>query len=689
LLIEASISQAMKSLCLLICACLIVGSVAARDTRPEARPAAPWVTQNTYDYNKTALDKDAEDGNVDIAYEMQFSVADQATYCRRIYRVLTDAGVENVSDISVTYDPGYSRLAFNTVNIIRDGKRINCLDLSHVKLVQKETELSRHIYNGSVSAELFLEDVRKGDVIDYSYTITGWNPVMTGKFSYLLPADFSYPFYNVYYKIVAPSSRPLQVANILTKVPYAVNTSGGQTVYEWRLTDLRPVHEDERTPSWNNAYNYVLISEFASWNEVAQWALKLYPTNIPVSGELKAMIAGIMARYPGDEDRLLAALHFVQDKVRYLGIEMGINSHTPHDPSQIFRQRYGDCKDKAYLLCAMLRAMHIEADPVLINTEDKHAIAGYLPSPKDFNHVTVRASVNGKYYWLDGTISGQRGRLEDISFPNYETGLVVAPGTTGLTPIPLQDRGRKIVTETIDIPNLGGDARLTVVSRFSGSEADDVRSAFESNSHAEIQRSYKDFYARYFDKIEADSIISRDDSLTGVFECREYYTLHNIWKVNKEKQSSWFYGYVVDGEIRKPGNKSRTAPFALTFPVHCTEDVIVNLPSDWNLPMHEEEIVACAAFRFKSRYLYAVRRLQLHYEYDALKDHIEVAELPQYLEAYDKVDNLISYGVETGSGIHSAVDDGDASGHNSAYSFLAVAVIFAGIYWRVRRYRGR
>jgi transglutaminase-like putative cysteine protease len=681
----------MKSLCLLICACLIMGSAAARNAPPEARPAAPWVTQNTYDYNKTTLDKDAEDGYVDIASEMQFSLADQSTYCRRISRVLTDAGVENVSDISVTYDPGYSRLAFNAVTIIRDGKRINALELSHVKLVQKETELSRHIYNGSVSAELFLEDVRKGDVIDYSYTITGWNPVMAGRFSYFLPTDFSYPFYNVYYKVIAPASRPLQVGNILTKVPYAVNTSGGQTVYEWKLTDLRPVQEDDRTPSWHNTYNDVLLSEFASWSEVAQWALKLYPADIPVSGELKTMIGDIMARYGRDEDRLLAALHFVQDKVRYLGIEMGINSHTPHDPSQIFRQRYGDCKDKAYLLCAMLRAMHIEAYPVLINTEDKHAIGGYLPSPKDFNHVTVRARVANRYYYLDGTISGQRGRLDDIAFPNYETGLVVAPGTTGLTPIPLQDKGRKLVTETIDISNLSGDARLTVVSKFSGSEADDVRSAFESNSHAEIQRSYKDYYARYFDKIEADSITSHDDSLTGIFECREYYTLHNIWKVAGEKQSSWFYGYVVDGEVRKPGNKSRTAPFALNFPVHCTEDVFINLPSDWNLPRDEEETVDCAAFHFKSRYLYlyALRRLHMHYEYDALKDHIAAAELPQYLEAYDKVDKLISYGVETGSGIHSAGDDRPGSGNNPAYSLLAVAVIFAGIYWRVRRHRGR
>lgn len=666
-----------------------MGGAAARNARPEARPAAPWVTQNTYDYTRSTLDKDAEDGNVDIAYEMQFSLADQATYCRRISRVLTDAGVDNVSDISVTYDPGYSRLAFNAVTIIRDGKRINALDLSGVKLVQKETELSRHVYNGSVSAELFLEDVRKGDVIDYSYTVTGWNPVMAGKFSYFLPADFSYPFYNVYYKVIAPAGQPLQVGNILTKVPYTVTTSGGQTVYEWKLTDLRPVHEDERTPTWHNTYNYVLLSQFSSWAEVAQWALKRYPADIPVSGELKGLIGDIMARYPRDEDRLLAALHFVQDKVRYLGIEMGINSHTPHDPAQIFRQRYGDCKDKAYLLCAMLRTMHIEADPVLINTEDKHAITAYLPSPKDFNHVTVRARVADKYYWLDGTISGQRGRLDDIAFPNYETGLVVAPGTTGLTTIPLQDKGRKIVTETIDIPNLSGDARLTVVSKFSGSEADDVRSSFESNSHAEIQRSYKDYYARYFDKIDADSIISYDDSLSGVFECREYYMLHNIWKVAGEKQSSWFYGYVTDGEVRKPGNKSRTAPFALAFPVHSTEDVIINLPSDWNLPRHEEEGVACAAFRFKFRSLYVLRRLQLHYEFDGLKDHIEAAELPQYLEAYDKVDKLISYGVETGSGIHSAGDTAAGSGSNSANSLLAVAVIFAGIYWRVRRYRGR
>lgn len=681
----------MKAFYLIIFSIIILLNDAfARETRPSSQATPTWVTQNTYDYAPTHLDKAAEDGYVDIAAERQYHIPSQSTYNRNVKRVLNDAGVQNSSDISVSFDPSFSRLTFHTINIIRGGKAINCLDLKQFKMVQKETELSRHIYNGAISAELFLEDVRRGDVIDYSYTISGWNPVMSDKFSSFLPTSFAYPFYHVYYKIVTPAARPLQIKDILSKVEFSAATAAGQTVYEWKLADLKPIHEEDKTPVWFSPYNYAMVSEYKSWQEVAEWAMRLYPANIPVSGGLKKLVDEIVERNQTDEGRLLAALHFVQDEVRYMGIEMGTSSHRPHDPAQIFRQRYGDCKDKAYLLCAMLRAMHIAADPVLIASDDRHTIADYLPSPRDFDHVTVRAQLGNKYYWLDPTITGQRGRLEDISFPNYEIGLLVSPNTTGLTTIPLQDKARKQVTETIDIPDMSGNARLTVVSRYWGSEADDARSSFDGSSYSEIQRFYKDYYAPYFNKIEADSITTSDDPATGVFECREYYSLHDIWKIYPDKQNTWFYAYVINGDFHKPANKSRSSPFAMNYPLRCTEDVIINLPDDWDLKGDEADI-ECSAFRMKARITYLLRQLRMHYEFETLKDYVDAKELPEYLAAYEKADDISYYGIRTGTGTHTEGGDEEdgPSGRTpgAVYTLLALIAIITGVVIRARKQR--
>ena len=103
--------------------------------------------------------------------------------------------------------PSYQTLTFHSVRILRENKVIDQLNLSKFKTIQQESELSRHIYDGSLSSVLFLEDVRKGDVIEYSYTITGFNPIFQGKYSATYDVDFEVPVGSFYYKLIVPNGR--------------------------------------------------------------------------------------------------------------------------------------------------------------------------------------------------------------------------------------------------------------------------------------------------------------------------------------------------------------------------------------------------------------------------------------------------------------------------------------------------
>lgn len=172
-----------------------------------------------------------------------------------------------------------------------------------------------------------------------------------------------------------------------------------------------------------------------------------------------------------------------------MGIEMGQNSHRPNSPDKIFSQRFGDCKDKFYLLCCMLKAMCIEAGPVIINSTYKKAIMQWLPGPEAFDHVTVRVMHNGRYYWFDPTISYQRGNIDAISYPDYHCGLVIHDTTTMLTIIPLQNKGMVNVREEFDIPDMKGNARLIVKTEYTGLFADDMHEQYNSNSQGETKKS--------------------------------------------------------------------------------------------------------------------------------------------------------------------------------------------------------
>src|SRR5262249_46223415 len=130
------------------------------------------------------------------------------------------------------------------------------------------------------------------------------------------------------------------------------------------------------------------------------------------------------------------ALRFVQDEVRYLGFEEGVMGHMPHDPFLVFQRRFGDCKDKTFLLHFLLHLMGISSTPVLVDISAGKALTEMLPTPFAFNHIILRITIDDVDYWVDPTISLQGGSLVKNYFPNYYWGLPLAKGTSSLVPLP-------------------------------------------------------------------------------------------------------------------------------------------------------------------------------------------------------------------------------------------------------------
>src|SRR5258708_22662911 len=119
-------------------------------------------------------------------------------------------------------------------------------------------------------------------------------------------------------------------------------------------------------------------------------------------------------------------------------------ARTPRDPpgpAVTLAQRYGDCKDKTFLLCLLLHELGVEAQPAMVNTRLRHRLDDSLPSPFVFDHVIAEVMADGQPHWIDGTISGQGGHLAGIETPNDERALVIASTTTALAHIATHDKG--------------------------------------------------------------------------------------------------------------------------------------------------------------------------------------------------------------------------------------------------------
>ncbi|MFT3704066.1 MAG: DUF3857 domain-containing protein [Agriterribacter sp.] len=665
-------------------------NIHAQQKRPSLGKPPSWVSVNKYDYNVAALEHEAEDGYLDLVYERQISINEQSTFARKTIKILTESGIQNASEVSVNFDPQYQTLTFHTIQVIRDNRIINKLDLSKIKTIQQEEDLKRFVYNGALTAVLFLEDIRKEDIIEYSYTVKGVNPVFKNRFSASLPVEYGVPIANIYYKLIVPKQKEIQYKNNNTSVTPVITQNIDATIYEWKITDMKALHLEDNIPDWYDPFGEIMISEYKSWKDVNDWAMELFPPVKNVSAELRKKIESINTATHSDEQKILSALLFVQDDVRYMGIEIGTNSHKPQDPNIVCAKRFGDCKDKSYLLCTMLKQMNIEAAPVLINTNYKKAITGWPPSAKNFNHATVRVKCNNKYYWLDPTLSLQRGGINNIAYPDYQYGLVVQEGTTALSKIEIQEAGAVVVKEVFNIPDMSGNARLKVTTQYSGSYADDMRNQFNDNSNYEMKKTFKDYYASYYKDISIDSLSFVDEDSTGILTTTEYYSVKNLWEKEGKVKKAFFDPYVINGVIKKPKESKRTMPYALSYPANYKETVEINVPDDWSGEESQDKIQTNYLI-VKSNFSYKKRKFTLNFEYQNLQDHIPPEQIKKFLEEMKKKEDMFGYNLTLNE--DNSASDITTFKTKNVYPVLfrlgAMLLVIGGIIWLIaKRNRG-
>ena len=332
-------------------------------------------------------------GGIDyVLVDRQTRVGDTTRESFRHYakKVVNDAGLAAAGDLSIDFEPSYQTLRLHFVRVRRNGQILDRLSSRKIQIIQRESELEYQLYDGTLSAVILLEDVRVGDVVEYAYTLRGANPVFEGLYFDWFSARWEVPVHRQRWRLLWPSARRLYVKNHSTSIEPVRRTRGSVTEYLWEERDVAPLVPDSDAPAWYDTASWVQLSEWSSWGEVADWAVRRFARASGKAPAVLRKVAEIRDAAATSEAGVLAALRFVQDDVRYLGIEIGESSHQPSPPETVLRRRFGDCKDKAGLFCAILEGLGVEAQPVLVNTDWHQGLESWQPSPTAFNHVVAR-----------------------------------------------------------------------------------------------------------------------------------------------------------------------------------------------------------------------------------------------------------------------------------------------------------
>jgi hypothetical protein len=171
------------------------------------------------------------------------------------------------------------------------------------------------------------------------------------------------------------------------------------------------------------------MSQDGTWQGIGEWYYALSHDRIVATPDIAAKAAELTQGKTDFYDKAEAIGEFVQQHIRYFVVEMGVGGYQPHPASDIFRGRYGDCKDKATLLSAMLSSVGIHSALMMVDSErgvvnpeapsiwGNHMI-GAIEIPAGYESPRLRSVVTAKtgkrYLIFDPTwFETPFGQLED------------------------------------------------------------------------------------------------------------------------------------------------------------------------------------------------------------------------------------------------------------------------------------
>jgi len=646
-------------------------------------PAPAWLVPYQPDLKQVPDARDVSNGYYILLFEEQQHVEQSAVYHHMIRQIVSEAGIQNGAEITVDYDPVYEKLHFHKILIRRNGKVINQLQASKFKILQQEDDLSRFIYSGLYTAYFILEDVRKGDQIEFAYTIEGNNPIFEHKFTSLFYLAFSNPVVNFHKSIIASPNREIRFKTFNTAPMPDRQMVNGMQVYKWEMTNLPSMEAVDDTPTWFDNFPFVQATEYKDWQQVIQWGDRV--NMVPAPGPaLKAKITEFKREAGNNKEKyMLKAIRFVQDDIRYMGIEMGEYSHRPNTPDKILLQRFGDCKDKSLLLATLLKANGIYANMAYVDTYTRGHVVDYLPAPDLFNHAIVYAKLEGREYWIDPTISYQRGNLSMLTVPDYQQGLVIDPaGKNSFTPVTNTGKGKTIIHEHFLLPSDRKDkGSLTVTSIFTMQYADDQRDGLANSSRKDNENTFLNYYKNAYGSVTPDSPLQVTDIPdSNRIILKESYILQSPWKTDSTKDQRINFNMKAnllrDALPEYAEEDRKAAPLQLRYPFSLDYTITVEMPSAG--PIDEEELHIRNDY-YAIHFVPSVRNnvVTMHYTFETYQDHIPASFISTYIKERKRIDGFLGYYfyLDTDDG---ASGDGPSQGLN--WLVIGLAIFFAAVF---------
>lgn len=516
-------------------------------------------------------------------HQLRITGKGQEEYQASRLKLLTPEAL-GAGNIGISWSPASEEMVVHRLAIVRDGRTIDVLATQKFAIIQRENNLEQSMLDGDLTATLQAAGLQVGDEIEFAATKIRRQTSLGER-----PGGFmQFPVVGVRgayrFRLLAPQNDTVALSQSSDLPQPVTRTIGAETERQFLLADPASATTPDEAPPRYSVTRLVQFSGYRDWASVSRTFHVAFAAAGALSpgSSVRAEAARIAAATPDPAKRVEAALRLVQDQVRYVYVGLDGGNYRPAGVEETWQRRFGDCKAKTVLLIALLREMGIAAEPVLVASKGGDGTDQRLPTPQVFDHVVVRATVNGAPVWLDGTRTGDRA-LAGVEPPASRWALPLRAAGAALEPIaPVAPRLPGLV-QLVEIDASAGfdkPGRYRVQQTLRGDEIFGLRAQLAGVAPADADKMLAAYWRQQMSGVEPSRTTWRFNDVNRLLVLGMEGEGKVDWELEDRAHTHYLFsgGFSPPAEMKRPKDQSQDAAWATDFPAFTCYATTVKLP---------------------------------------------------------------------------------------------------------------
>jgi len=572
----------------------------------------------------------------------------QVSTLHYVIKVLNDRGKNEFSEAPIEYDSTYENVELDFARTISPDGSVVDVGTRHIRDVTKY--LNFPLYSNARLLIISFPGVAEGTCIEYQVRIYSNELIDKKHFADIYPVQAGEPIIRADFTIELPADRKLHLKylnekynNFGAELNPVVRETKTARVYSWHFENIpQIIPETDMVPlTWVNPA--LCISTFNSWNDVYAWWWGLAKDKMAVDDAIRSKVVELTEGLGSEEERARVIYNFCTSQIRYVAVEYGKAGYEPHQAADIFKNKYGDCKDQAILLAGMLRQAGIRAWPVLIGTKDFYNLNDDLPN-MIFNHCIAAAEVNGKMVFFDTT--ARVCSFGDIPRDDQDRKVLLCA-----------EEGYKILNTPLSLAAQNTAEQVIKIKVNADESIDAQKTIYLHGAYDQIERSWLLYTLP--ELVRAD--IEKRIQTISIGAKLQDYAVKNLQDLDKPVELSyWFHGpeyFICAGKFRIMPPLSSVSIGMVSkdkrnYPVDLNMldiDVIasnISVPAGFVVKYMPQDINEdCPWFKFSTRNKYSGHEIRFRQEMEMKKNIVPVEEYPEFKRSMESISKKIKQSI--------------------------------------------